>query len=169
MGYDRTYSREEIHQMLYLSERRLRPTAPVKKAHPGHAISQHTEQRADPFDRRHIKQDSTFASRKDLVLAVEEALHDAVGKQQLATLNAHNVSTCTITVQLTTTLGKIKANVVQNPMVKIGNQVAPAEGPPNYIEHALVSSVFLLVDKLAPAESWAPLHIQTAYPKDVVT
>jgi hypothetical protein len=169
MGYDRTYSREEIHQMLYLSERRLRPSSPAAKAHPGHAISQHTEQRGDPFDRRHIRQDSTFASRKDLVLAVEEALHDTIGRQALATLDAHSVSTCTITVQLNTTLGKIKANVVQNPMAKIGNKVSPAEGPPNYIEHALVSSIFVLVDKLAPAESWAPLHIQTAYPKDLVS
>ena len=44
MGYDRTYSREEIHQILYLSERRLRPSSPVNKAHQGHPISQHTEQ-----------------------------------------------------------------------------------------------------------------------------
>lgn len=169
MGYDRTYTREEIHQMLYLSERRLRPSTPAAKAHPGHAISQHTEQREDPFDRRHIRQDSTFASRKDLVLAVEEALHDELGQQELATLNAHNVHTCSIVVQLTATFGKIKANVVRNPMAKIGNSWVPTQGPQHYLTHVLVSSVFVLVDKLAPPESWAPLHIQTAYPKDVVT
>ena len=155
--------------MLYLSERRLRPTSPAAQAHPGHAITQHTEQREDPFDRRHIRQDSTFSSRKDLVLAVEEALHDPIGQRELATLNAHNVDTCSIVVQLSATLGKIKADVVQNPMAKVGNKLVPSQGPQNYLTHVLVSSVFVLVDKLAPPEAWAPLHIQTAYPKNVVT
>lgn len=164
MGYNRTYSREEIHQMLYLSERRLRPGG----AYEGHAISRHTEQRDDPFDRRQIRQDSTFASRKDLILAVEEALHDPGGQQELATLNAHNVDNCKIEVQLSATLGKIKANVVQNPMAKVGKKWVGAQGPQRYLQNVLVSSVFVLVNKLAPAESWAPLHIQTAYPKDVL-
>jgi len=168
MGYDRTYSREEIHQMLYLSERRLRPSSPAAKAHAGHAISRHTEQREDPFDRRNIRQDSTFASRKDLVLAVEEVLHAAEGQHQLATLNAHNVLSCAITVQLTATVGKIKANVVRNPpMVKVGKQRVAAEGPPLYLRDAQVNSVFVLADKVALAQSWAPLHIQTAYPEDI--
>jgi hypothetical protein len=161
MGYDRTYSREEIHQMLYLSERRPRPST----GHSGHAISMHTEQREDPFSRRKIGQDSTFASRKDLVLAVEEALHDPIGKQELAKLNAKDVHGCEIVVQLSVTLGKIKANVVQNPMTPAKK---PAQGPQNYLTNVLVSSVFVLADKIAPAESWAPLHIQTAFPKDFV-
>ena len=165
MGYDRTYTREEIHQMLYESERRLRPSAPQQHAHPGHAISRHTEQREDPFDRRQIKQDSIFSSRKDLVLAVEEALHDPLGQQKLATLNAHTVSSCSITVQLVATQGKIKANVVRNPMSPAG----PSQGPQQFLEKVPVNSIFVLVDKLEPAESWAPLHIHTAYPKDVTT
>jgi len=169
MGYDRTYGREEIHQMLYLSERRLRPTSSPATAHAGHAISRHTEQRDDQFDRRQIRQDSTFATRKDLVLAVEEALHDARGQRELATLNGHNVHTCAITVQLSATRGKIRANVVQNPMAKVGNKFVPSQGPQNYLTHVLVSSVFVLADKVGLAESWAPLHIQTAYPKDIVT
>jgi hypothetical protein len=162
MGYDRTYSREEIHQILYLSERRPRPTG----THAGHAISRHTEQRENPFDRRQIRQDSTFASRKDLILAVDEALHDSLGQQELAKLNAHAVNSCRIQMQLSATLGKIKANVVQSPMAKIGNQWVPAQGPQRYLQNVVVSSIFVLIDKLAPAESWAPLHIQTAYPKD---
>lgn len=165
MGYDRTYTREEIHQMLCLSERRLRPSSPAKKAHSGHAISRHTEQRDNPFDRRQIPQDSTFATRKDLVLAVQEALHDPKGQQELTTLNAHNVASCAITVHLNATLGKIKANVVQSPMAKVGNKLVPSHGPQNYLQHVMVTSVFVLVDKVAQAESWAPLHIQTAYPK----
>lgn len=167
MGYDRPYTREEIHQMLCLSERRLRPTSPAANAHAGHAISRHTEQRDNPFDRRQIRQDSTFATRKDLVLAVQEALHDAKGQQELATLNAHNVSSCAITVQLSAGLGKIKANVVRNPMARVGNQWVPSQGPQHYLTHVLVTSVFVLVDKVLPAQTWAPLHIQTAYPKDI--
>ncbi len=167
MGYDRTYSREEIHQMLYLSERRLRPTAPAAKAHPGHAISQHTEQREDPFDRRHIRQDSRFSSRKHLILAAEESLHSTEGQQNLAALNAHGSDKCEIAFQLSATKGKIKADVVLNPMAKVGKKKVPAEGPAQYFEGVPVNSVFLLIDKLAPAESWAPLHIQTAYPSDV--
>jgi hypothetical protein len=166
MGYDRIYSREEIHQMLCLSERRLRPSSPTKTARLGHAISGHTEQREDVFDRRHIRQDSTFVSRKDLVLAVEEALHHEIGQQELARLNAHNVTTCSITVQLAATLGKIRANVVRNPMAMIGNKVVPSQGPQHYTTHVLVNSVFVVVDKLTEAEAWAPLHIQTAFPTD---
>jgi len=170
MGYDRTYSREEIHQMLYLSERRLRPSSPPAKARAGHSISLHTEQREDPFDRRSIRTDSTFVSRKDLVLAVEEVLHAAEGQQQLATLNAREVPSCAITVQLTGSQRKIKANVVRNPpMVKIGKEEFATEGPPLYLRDAQVSSVFVLVDKVGAAESWAPLHIQTAHPRDIVT
>ena len=167
MGYDRTYTREEIHQMLYLSERRLRPTAPAPRAHPGHAISQHTEQREDPFDRRHIRQDTTFSSRKDLILAVEEALHSRLGQHELAKLNAHGTDSCRIPFQLSATRGKVKADVVLNPMAQIGRRQVPAQGPALYLEGLPVNSIILILDKLAPAPSWAPLHIQTAYPDDV--
>ncbi|MCB1956120.1 MAG: hypothetical protein KDG55_10605 [Rhodocyclaceae bacterium] len=167
MGYDRQYTREEIHQMLYLSERRLRPTAPAARAHPGHAISQHTEQRDDPFDRRHIAQDSTFASRKDLVLAAEEALHSPEGQAELATLNAHGTSSCKIAIQLSATLGKIKADVVRNPMARVGRRQVPAQGPAQFLQGVQVNSVVMIIDKLAASESFAPLHIQTTFPKDV--
>ncbi len=167
MGYDRRYTREEIHQMLYQSERRLRPTAPAARAHAGHAISQHTEQREDPFDRRHVKQDSTFASRKDLVLATEDALHAPEGQAELATLNAHGTHSCKIAVQLSASAGRIKANVVLNPMARVGRRQVPAQGPALYRQGVPVNSVVLIIDVHASAESFAPLHIQTAYPKDV--
>jgi hypothetical protein len=165
MGYDRQYTREEIHQMLYLSERRKRPSAPAAHAHVGHPISRHTEQREDPFDRRNIKQDSTFSSRKDLVLAVEEALHDTQGQQELAKLNALAVNTCKIAIQLVATAGKIKADVVRNPFTATGNQ--PAQGPQHYLTRVPVNSVVVIVDKLHAPEAWAPLHIQTAYPNQL--
>lgn len=160
MGYDRNYTREEIHQILCLSERRQRPGG----VHHGHAISRHTEQREDPFDRRSIKQDSTFAGRKDQILAIQEALHDPVGQTELAKLNNHGVNSCKITVQLTAQLGKVKANVVRSPMVRIGNQNVPAQGPQQYLQMVDVTSVFVLINKVAPAPAWAPLHIQTAFP-----
>jgi len=164
MGYDRTYSREEIHQILCLSERRPRPTAPPQHAYPGHAISRHTEQRENPFDRRSIRQDSIFASRKNLILAIDEALHSTIGQQELATLNAHNTERCKIIFQLSATQGKIKANLVLNPMTANGR---PAQGPARYLQDVPVNAIVLIIDKFAPADSWAPLHIQTAYPNDV--
>ena len=164
MGYDRQYSREEIHQMLYESERRKRPGG----NHAGHAISQHTEQREDIFDRPKLKQDSVFASRKSLVLATEEALHSTDGQQKLATLNAHATNDCTIVYQLSVMLGKIKANAVLYPTAtKPTGGVVRAQGPGLHVAGVQVNSVFLLVVKFAAAESFAPLHIQTAFPSEV--
>ena len=162
MGYDRTYTREEIHQILCLSERRLRPGG----VHHGHAIGRHSEQREDPFDRREIKRDSTFACRKDQILAIQEALHDPLGQAELAKLNTHGVDHCAITVQLSAQLGKIKANVVLSPMAKVAKKWVPAQGPQQYLQLVDVTSVFVLVNKVQPAPSWAPLHIQTTFPKD---
>lgn len=164
MGYDRRYEPEEVHQMLCLSERRLRPSSAPRRAQPGHAISQHTEQRENPFSRRGIARDTTFASRKDLVLAVHEALNSAPGQAELATLNPHEARRCTIAMNLTANAGKLKANVVLNPMTPEGN---PAQGPAHYLTQQLVSSVLVVIDKAGAAESWAPLHIQTAYPQDL--
>lgn len=160
MGYDRNYTREEIHQILCLSERRQRPTG----IHHGHPISRHTEQRDDPFDRRNIKQDSTFAGRKDQILAIQEALHHPDGQAELAKLNNHGVDSCKINIQLTAQQGKIKANVVRSPVVRIGHNNVIAQGPQQYLQMVAVTSVFVLIDKVLPAPSWAPLHIQTAFP-----
>jgi hypothetical protein len=167
MGYDRTYSREEIHQMLYQSERRARPDSVNGSAPSGHAISQHTEQREDIFDRPQLKKDSVFASRKSLVLAVEEALHSSVGQQKLATLNAHGTKSCTIVYELSLTRGKIKANAVLYPTAAVGNSIKRAQGPGHYVAGVQVSSVFLFLFKHSAAQSFAPLHVQTAYPQEV--
>lgn len=161
MGYDRNYTREEIHQILCLSERRPRPGG----NHHGHAISRHTEQRDDPFDRRNIEQDSIFAGRKDQILAIHEAFHLPGGQAELAKLNNHGVNSCKINVQLTAQQGKIKANVVRSPVVWIGNSKVAAEGPQEYLQMEDVTSIFVLINKVLPAPSWAPLHIQTAFPR----
>jgi len=155
--------------MLYLSERRPRPTAPAGRARAGHAISQHTEQREDPFDRRHIRQDSAFCSRKGLILAAEEALHSTLAQRELARLNARGTNSCRIPFQLSATRGKIKADVVLNPLAQIGNAQVPAQGPARDLQGLPVNSVLLIIDKLAPAASWAHLHIQTADPYDLAS
>lgn len=168
MGYDRSYTREEIHQMLYLSERRLRPSSKPKNAQPGHAISQHTEQRSNPFDRRRLSQDTTFSTRKDLVLAVEEALQSNTGQQALASMNGPSgTKSCTIAYQLSARLGQIKADVVLNPMAQVDGKTLPAEGPAQYFQRVPVNAVLLVIDRCGAAESWAPLHVQTAYPQHV--
>jgi hypothetical protein len=71
-----------------------------------------------------------------------------------------------IMVQLSAQLGKIKANVVHSPMVRIARKWVAAQGPQHYLQAVDVTAVFVLVDKVLPSPSWAPLHIQTAYPKD---
>ena len=100
-------------------------------------------------------------------MAVEEALHSDAGQAELATLDAHAVQSCKIAFQLGATQGRIHADVVLNPMAKVGKKQVPAQGPAQYLRNVPVNSVVLIIDKLAPAESWAPLHFQTAYPKDV--
>jgi hypothetical protein len=105
------------------------------------------------------------------VLACEEALNSATGQQELAKLNGHGsgANSCKILFQLSATQGKIKADVVQYPMAKVGSKKVPAQGPAYYVEGAEVNSIVLIIDKLHAPEAFAPLHIQTAYPKDVKT
>lgn len=168
MGYNREYGREEIHQMMYESERRLRPSVPVDKAHHGHAISRHTEQRENQLDRPEVRQDSIFTSRKELILAAEEAFHSAEGQLELANLNGHGTLSCKIAVQLVASKGKVTASVVMNPgSTKVAGKRVLKAGPAHFIEKLPVDSVVLILDKLKPAESWAPLHVQTAYPSAV--
>jgi hypothetical protein len=100
------------------------------------------------------------------VRSIQEALHDPLGQAELAKLNSHDVASCAITVQLSAQLGKIKANVVHSPMVRIARKWVAAQGPQHYLQAVDVTAVFVLVDKVLPSPSWAPLHIQTAYPKD---
>ena len=59
-------------------------------------------------------------------------------------------------------------DVVLNPMATVDNKQVPAQGPALYLQKLPVDSVILIIDKLALSESWAPLHIQTAYPNQVV-
>ncbi len=162
MAYgDHNYTREEVHQILYRSERRKRPTG----AHTGHPISRHTEQREDPFDRRNIFQDSTFVTRKHLILALHEALNSANGKTELRKLNQPTKKKVTIKAPIVEYDRRILANVVRNPMAKVGKKTVAAQGPQQLLRGVWVSSVTIVVDRLKSAEGNIDIHIQTAYPR----
>ncbi len=170
MAYgDHDYTREEIHQILCDSERRLRPGVRVEDAHMGHPISQHTEQREDPFDRRHIRRDSTFASRKDMILAIHEVLNSEAGKTELRRLNNVGTDTVRINAPIVEQTGRISANYVHNPTarVRVGrrNRNVEAQGPAFLETGQAVTRVFVMVVRLDPPhEGNKDIHIQTAYP-----
>jgi len=165
MAYgDHDYTREEVHQILYDSERRLRPSAPVDRAHEGHAISRHTEQREDPFDRRSVRQDSTFVSRKHMILAVHEALNSTTGKIEIRKLNRTGTKTVRVDAPIVEYAGKIFANVVHSPMARVRRRNVPAEGPQQLVQGVAADRVKIIVDRLEPAEGNKDIHIQTAYP-----
>jgi hypothetical protein len=166
--YNRQYTRNEVHDILCDSERRYRPGVPLDKAHQGHAISQHGDSRADVFDRREdVVNDGRFISRKDLVLAVTEALNTPSGQTELAKLATEQ--TVKIDADLVVYAGKIKAEVVGNPWAKVPKSVSklkrlPAEGPQHF-QQLDVKGVTVIVDRLVPPNAACGIHIQTAFPK----
>ena len=164
MAYgDHDYTREEVHQILYKSERRLRPTARPDHAHEGHPISRHTEQREDPFDRPTIRQDSTFSSRKSMILAVQEGLNSLTGKTELRKLN-QGTNTVTIDAPIVDNTGKVFADIVRNPTARVRRRNVAAQGPVQHLQGEHVTRVRIIVDKLEPAEGNIDIHIQTAFP-----
>jgi hypothetical protein len=166
--YNRQYTRTEVHDILCDSERRYRPGVPPAKAHHGHAIGQHGDSRADIFDRRDaVVTDGRFISRKDLILAVTEALNSPSGQAELAKLV--NEQTVKIEASLVLNSGKIKAEVVGNPWATVPKSVSklkrvPAAGPQNFQELD-VKGVIVIVDRLLPPNVDFGIHIQTAYPQ----
>ena len=164
MAYgDHNYTLEEVHQILYKSERRLRPTAPINRAHEGHPISRHTEQRENPFDRPTVKQDSTFSSRKSMILGVQEALNSVTGKTELQKLN-RGTNTVTIDAPVVDNTGKVFADIVRNPTARQGRRNVPAQGPSQHLQGTQVNRVRIIVDKLDAPEGNVDIHIQTAFP-----
>ena len=168
MPYNRQYTRTEVHDILCDSERRFRPGMPLDKANRGHAIGQHGDSRSDVFDRRDdVVTDGRFMSRKDLVLAVTEALNSPSGQAELAKLV--NEQSVKIEAALVVNGGKIKAEVVGNPWAKVPKSVSklkrvPAEGPQNF-QQLDVKGVIVIVDRLLPPNVDFGIHIQTAFPQ----
>jgi hypothetical protein len=166
--YNRQYTRTEVHDILCDSERRYRPGVPLDKAHRGHAIGQHGDSRADVFDRRdEVVTDGRFISRKDLILAVTEALNSTAGQAELAKLA--NEQTVKIEASLVVNSGKLKAEVVGNPWANVPKSVdkrkrVPAAGPQNF-EVLDVKGVTVIVDRLLPPNVDFGIHIQTAFPQ----
>lgn len=164
MAYgDHDYTREEVHRILYLSERRLRPTTPPDRAQHGHPISRHTEQREDPFDRPTINQDSTFASRKSMILAVHEVLNSVAGKTELRKLN-NLADRVTITAPIVENTGKVFADIVRNPTARVNRRNVAAQGPIQHLQGQPVTRVRVIVDKLDPPDGNIDIHVQTAFP-----
>lgn len=167
MPFNRQYTRSEVHDILVESERRYRPGVPLDRAHQGHAISQHADGRADVFDRREqVVSDGRFVSRKDLILAVTEALNSAGGQQELAKLVSQQ--TVTIEASLVIYQGKLQAEVIGNPWASVPRSVdrrrrMPAAGPQHF-ERTLVQGVTVIVDRVLPVGPECAIHIQTAYP-----
>ena len=168
MPYARQYTRNEVHDILVASERRYRPGVPSGKAHQGHAIGQHADSRADICDRRDTEEsDGRFLSRKDLVLAVAEALNSPTGQKELAKLVTEQ--TVQISAQIVLNAGKLTAEVVGNPWAKVPKSVSkkkklPAEGPQFYAVKPVLG-VTVIVDRLLPPNTDCGIHIQTAYPQ----
>lgn len=136
----------------------------MDRAHEGHPISRHTEQREDPFDRPAIGQDSTFASRKDMILAVHEAPNSVTGKEELRKFDRTGVDTVRIDAPIVENTGKIFANIVRSPTARVGRRRVAAQGPQQFLPGEPVTRVRVIVDRLVPAEGNIDIHIQTAYP-----
>jgi hypothetical protein len=188
VGYDRDYSRNEIYQMLCDSEQRVRPGSksklekggphqgavvegPTFLMHPqrrdvnkGHAISMHTAEREQVVDpnRKTTANDTLFSSRKELLFAVEEALKSPQGKSELATLKLGGKTRCSIIAEIIEHEGKLTGRGVFRRELEIVGK--GKEYPASYISHLVVTSVVVVVDIVHPPESFAPLHIHTAYP-----
>jgi hypothetical protein len=164
MPYNRQYTRTEVHDILTASERRYRPGG----THEGHAISRHTEERADVMDRAgEVAIDGRFLSRKDLILAVTEALNSTAGQAELARLVA--VQSVTIDATLVLNQGKFTAEVAHHAVLSVPKSVnkrkwIPAEGPP-HVTNKTILGVKVIVDRLVPVNTDCGIHIQTAYPK----
>ena len=171
MAYNRSYSLQEVVNILNASEGRPRPGVPFDKAERGHAISLHTQERTDKFarpkkqngEKAHLpSEDSTFlVDRNGFASMVHEALNSPSGQRELEKLNNSDEPVRIRSVVLRR--GKdFDVFTVYRP--KEGGQtsfdwlsVAQGDG--------YIVQIFLLVCKI-PNSSEQEIHIQTAYPED---
>jgi hypothetical protein len=171
MPYNRTYSLQEIVEILHASEGRPRPDVAPNVAEDGHAISLHTHERTDKFARpkkksgeaaRLPKVDSTFlVDRNSLAALVHEALNAPSGQVELAKLNDPK-------------LGSIKIQSIvlrQGADFDIFTVYRPKEGQTSFDWLSVakgdgyIVQIFVLVCKI-PHSSGEAIHIQTAFPED---
>jgi hypothetical protein len=196
MPYNRPYSQHEVHEILWDSECRTRPTASAGHGQRGHAITQHGDGRANVLDKRYwtitlkhqtleegrkygpippvvmppstpVGSDSRFLSRLDLIRAVTHALNSPSGQIELSKLFTQ--PTVMIDVPLDRSLG-IRAEQAGHAVAKIGTgkakKTVEAHGPSSYTR-GVALGVFLLVDRVKTNDPACAIHIHTAYPTAV--
>lgn len=191
MPYDRVYSLDEVHRILYESELRPRPTSLGR----GHALGQHGDMREDITDWRFkpvillaetLEQtramrpedgvgtpippykfepsDGKFLSRKDILKAVHEALNSPGGQAELRKLNGPKKSV-KIEEEIVLNRGKIQGAVCQHPTINPGPNPVFVRPP---VTEGTVKRIVVIVDKLPSPERPFDIHVHTAYPKQVV-
>lgn len=170
MAYNRHYSKENIHQILCASERRLRPDVPQHHAKIGHAITLHTEDREDFFSRPNVPpnklptKDSIFlGSRKHLILAVHEILNSIPGQTELKKLDHPGINSVVIRGIILRTGNEFDIFTVYRPR-GTGKQ-SSFDWLSTHQGDGFIVQVFILVCKI-PNSNSSEIHIQTAFPED---
>ena len=170
MPYNRPFTLQEVVEVLRASEGRLRPDITSGAGPKGHAISLHTQERADKFARpshggkpAHLPaQDSTFlVDRNCLAAMVHEALNSPSGQQELVKLNGSAIK------------AEIRCVVLrQGSDFDVFTVYRPKQGGQTSFDWLSVGKgdgyivqVFVLVYKI-PNSSAEAIHIQTAFPED---
>lgn len=179
MTYKRTFTRQQVHDLICESELRVPPTP--QPPGPGHTLKYHSDMRTDIADRRAgriiylaetIEEsrlmepttgisefsnyapgvDSRFTTRLDLVNALHEALNSPAGQNKLQEFDADPVQKkADFTYRLASPIGNVER------YDRLTGQIARG---------LRASAVFVLLYRLSgPPE--CGLHLQTAYPKDV--
>jgi hypothetical protein len=165
MAYNREYTLQDVVDILNASENRPRPDMATGTGPRGHAISMHSNERKDKFDRpgQNIPtRDSTFLVDKySLATMVHEALNSPTGQRELAKLN-----------QSSTKSVRFSSVVLRRGKdFDIFTVYRPKEGQ-SYFDWLSVTKgdgyiveVFVYVVKV-PGPSQDEIHVQTAFAKD---
>ncbi|BBU31924.1 hypothetical protein BTHE68_56580 [Burkholderia sp. THE68] len=174
MAYNRTYSLQEVVDILNSSEHRLRPDLTSQNGPRGHAISMHTEERIcmcarPPHNGAPAKLpevDSTLlAGRTSLALLVHEALNSAPGQRELDTLNAPGVNSASIRSVILRQGRDLDVFTVYRPS-------KPGQTSFDWLSAArgdgCIVTIFVRVYKI-PGSRDEAIHIQTAFPLDFAT
>ena len=191
MPYDRNYTLSEVSQSLYESELRPRPSTGMPGhalGQHGDMRNDVTDKRYKPVillaatleETRAMRpeegvgmpiaphkfepKDGKFLSRKDVILAVHEALNSPGGQPELRKLNCA-VKSVKIAVKLVLNQGKVRAAVCQHPTISHGSGGPVFVPGPTFYQEGFVDSIVLIVDKLPDPNPGCGIHIQTAYPK----
>jgi hypothetical protein len=177
MTYQRIFTRQQVHELIYQSESRESPTSGA----PGHTLALHGDMRTDVADQRvgriiHLAEtieksrgmdpalgisafanyvpgvDGRFTSRLDLLLGLHEALNSRTGQNALREFDANpGKKRVSFTAPLASPVGDVERYVKATGRVERGLRAY---------------AIFVILDRLSgPPE--CGLHLQTAYPQDL--